>query len=97
MNIEEVLNFIKRRFSKNCDWTNGNCYWFAAILCARFQELVIWYEPVVGHFYAGNKDGSIFFDWEGVHINIEYKPIKFKEIERTDPLWCARLIRDCIL
>lgn len=93
-----ILNFIRRRFSKDCDWLNGNCYWFAVILCARFKDkLIIYYEPVVGHFYAGYKDGSMFFDWEGAHTNLEFKPIALEEIEKEDKIWYSRLIRDCIL
>ena len=97
MDIESILEFIKRRFPQNCDWDTGNCWWFAAILQARFTELEIWYEPVKGHFYAGNKDGTIFYDWYGAHINLKDKPILINDIIKSDPKWAKRLIRDCIM
>jgi len=94
--ICEVVEFILRRFKQNCDWTSQNCYWLCKILTLRFPELIIYYEPVEGHFYAGTEDKEVFFDWRGAHINLIEKPIKFDNIERHDPLWHSRLIRDCV-
>lgn len=89
-----ILNFIRRRFSKDCNWLNGNCYWFAHILCERFPDLDIYYEPIEGHFYAG--DGNLFYDWFGAHAHKpDDKRIKLSVIHTKDPLWYARLIRDC--
>ena len=92
----EIFDFIQRRFTQNCEWDSGNCWWFAAILCTRFKELEIWYEPVEGHFYA-SENGTIFYDWRGAHFNMENKPIPFKDIEKQDHLWHNRIIRDCII
>ena len=36
---EQILAFIKRRFSQDCNWIDGNCYYFATILKTRFPEL----------------------------------------------------------
>ena len=47
---EQVLEFIYRRFPDDCHWTDGNCYYFACILKARFEEGEIWYDAVDGHF-----------------------------------------------
>lgn len=94
--IDEVIEFIRRRFAKDCDWMEGNCFWFAAILCERFDELYMWYEPIVGHFYAGDIKGNVFFDWAGAHIGLENKPILFAKIAENDDLWFSRLIRDCV-
>lgn len=60
---EEINDFIDRRFPIDCHWLDGNCYWFALILSKRFNYLNIYYEPIDGHFLAGN--GETFFDWLG--------------------------------
>lgn len=93
--IHEVQAFVCKRFPVDNNWLNGNCYWFAHILCERFPELDIYYDPIVGHFYAGN--GKVFYDWSGVYFGEEYehKCIKLSVIHTKDPLWYARLIRDC--
>lgn len=92
--IHEVTAFIERRFPKDNNWADGNCYWFAHILCERFPDLDIYYEPIEGHFYAG--DGNLFYDWFGAHAHKpDDKRIKLSVIHTKDPLWYARLIRDC--
>lgn len=89
---KEILEFISRRFKIDANWLNGNCYWFAYILISRFPSLKIYYEPVIGHFVAG--DGENFYDWTGeVHYT---NLISLYEIEKEDPLWYGRLIRDCV-
>ena len=30
--MNQVEEFIQRRFPVDCNWTNGNCYYFAVIL-----------------------------------------------------------------
>lgn len=88
----DVLSFIKRRFSDDCHWLDGNCYYFALILCSRFQNLNLYYAPIEGHFVAG--DGERFYDWRGLYDN--EKPILLSEIQQSDPLWYKILVRDCI-
>ena len=90
--MDEVLEFIQRRFTKDADWTNGNCYWFARILCERFPYLRLYYEVIRGHFVAGTP--SRYYDFGGINQDDE-KPILFEEIERDDPIWAARILRDC--
>ena len=34
----EIIEFINRRFKLDCNWTNGNCYYFALILADRFKH-----------------------------------------------------------
>ena len=92
--IAEVLNFMKRRFSKDCDWTNGNCFWFASILNARFKFLSIYYLPVTGHFVAGAL--GTYFDWTG-KIEINEPAYLLNELCENDNEWGRRLLRDCIL
>lgn len=92
--IAEVLDFIQRRFSKDCDWTTGNCYWFAIILRVRFSNFSIYYLPVTGHFVAGAM--GVYFDWTGIVEPSE--PIYlYDELWKTDESWGSRLLRDCIL
>lgn len=91
--VKEILEFIKRRFPQDANWLNGNCYWFAHILCTRFPFLKIYYEPIEGHFYAGTP--SHYFDWTGLRTPYS-KPILFEEIKETDKLWYDRIIRDCV-
>lgn len=90
----EVLEFINRRFNKDENWCNGNCYWFSLILCIRFPRLRIYYEPVVGHFVAGCDDE--FYDWNGRYTSSR-ELILFDCIKKEDPLWYERLVRDCVM
>lgn len=92
-NIVDVEEFINRRWKKDLDWLNGNCYWFAKILTLRFPELELYYLPVRGHFVAGN-DLIGFFDYNGpVYTNENC--IKLSAIEKEDPLWYSHIMRDC--
>lgn len=57
--MNEVLDFISHfhKISKTNDidevFTCGCCYWFAYILCGRFQEAEMMYDPVINHFMVG--------------------------------------------
>lgn len=93
----EVLNFIKRRFFKDCNWTNGNCWWFSSILCERFAAAGAerWYCPVEGHFVT--RIDGVFYDWNGIFIPCEKEqPQKWDELLWNDPTYAIRLIRDCM-
>lgn len=87
----DVLIFLHNRWSIDCKWTNGNCYYFALILAHRFN-LQIYYNPCEGHFVAG--DGEEFFDFNGVYRNV-FNLIPLEEIKLIEPNWYARLMRDC--
>lgn len=87
-----IIEFINRRFSKDCNWLNGNCFWFALILKERFPFLKIYYLPIDGHFVVG--DGNKYYDWSG-EIDLEEKPYELNEIKETDKLWYEKLMRDC--
>lgn len=87
-----IIEFINRRFSKDCNWLNGNCLWFALILKERFPFLKIYYLPIDGHFVVG--DGDNYYDWSG-QIDLEEKPYELNEIKETDKLWYEKLMRDC--
>lgn len=95
---EEVLEFINRRWkNSSAHWLDGNCYWFAHILCTRFPYLDIIYLPVQGHFVAGLYEDKIYFDWAGLAKPIEGEvPVRLEWILINDINWYKRLIRDCI-
>ena len=96
-----VLEFINRRFKKDCDFKSGNCYYFAIILCERFKEYnpVIYYDSLEGHFITEIKD--IFYDCTGkLEFNSDYKDmyiLKWFDLYNNDQLWGDRIIRDVIL
>lgn len=89
----EILDFINRRWKKDADWCNGNCYYFSLILRHRFPYLENFYCPIKGHFVVGF-DG-MFFDWTGRAL-LDEAPIPVSQIETEDPLLYARLLRDCM-
>ena len=90
----EVLEFINRRFKKDENWCDGNCYWFSLILCARFPNFRIYYAPIIGHFVAG--DGDKFYDWIGEYT-VDEKLVLFDDIKKEDTLWYEHLVRDCVM
>lgn len=93
--VNEVLEFIKRRFSDDCDWTTGNCYYFALILKDRFPEGKIFYDVHFGHFvyhYYGK-----FYHWLGVYDCNEDYLIPWDTFEIYDAERKQRIIRDCIM
>lgn len=108
---ETVNNFIRQRFHSNSVdysnlWLYGNCYWFAVILTTRFPSLKIWLFPLENHFAAGNKEGTIFYDWTGSFtlqdrcdiesFTQENSPILWSECKELDPKWSKRIERYCI-
>lgn len=96
--VEKVLEFIERRFPNEDHWMDGNCYWFAALLCARFnKQLKVYYDPIDGHFLAGNAEENIYFDWESAYCGYKNELYLFEKLAKEDPIWCSRLIRDCIM
>ena len=87
----EVLDFINRRFPCDCNWTNGNCFYFAVILAVRFNGKV-YYDPINGHFVTEIK--GRLYDWKGVYepeIIEDFFEYKFKE-----PQHYKRIVRDVI-
>lgn len=88
---KQILDFINRRFAADNNWTNGNCYWAARILAARFK-LKIYYLPIQGHFVCGSHHK--FYDANGIYQGTE-TPILAETIQSQDPLWWSHLMRDC--
>ena len=97
---DKIEEFIKRRFPKDCDWLNGNCYFFAVILHDRFADYddgFIVYEPIDGHFMF--KYGGKYYDWSGVReLTQEQKEaiIYWVEYRRMDEAHYSHIVRDCI-
>ena len=91
---EEILDFIRRRWRKDANWTDGNCLWFALILHKRFPYSRIYYMPIRGHFIT--KIAGIFYDATGIIIPDEIVQ-SLAELKRTDSLLYNRLIRDCFM
>lgn len=88
----DVDEFIWRRFPENDHWTDGNCYWFAVILCVRFHG-ELWYDPIENHFIA--KIGRKLYDHSGEYTPVE-KAYSFKEYKELDPIEYRRILRDCV-
>ena len=38
-------------------FTCGCCYWFAFVLCSRFKEVKMMYDPVINHFVKEKDNG----------------------------------------
>lgn len=89
---EKITEFIHRRFPGDCDWTNGNCYFFAVILQSVFGG-DIYYDVVDGHFLL--KCGSDFYDWTGKVSDYEAL-VKWDDFGQYDSLQKKRIERDCI-
>lgn len=91
-----VLDFIQRRFRIDCNWTTGNCYYFAVILKDRFPEGKIYYDVILGHFLFCYQD--VFYDWNGIVDLISTEHLKeWKKFDDYDSLQKKRIIKDCIL
>ena len=78
MNLENKIDeFIHRRFPIDCNWLNGNCYWFAHILCEAFG-LKMYYLEIDNHFVAKD-DNDNYYDWSGKIIPDE-NPILWEDM-----------------
>lgn len=92
----QVVDFIHRRFQKDCNWTSGNCYYFATILKSRFPSAVIFYDVIYGHFFV-NIDGQDY-DWTGtIERKEDWFCVEWDKMEEYDINVKNRIVRDCIL
>ncbi len=92
---DEVLDFINRRWKKyDANWMNGNCYWFAFILCERFPSLEMIFLPIEGHFVAGNIKEGRYYDWTG-KVDLQEDPYSFNSLRLEEPNLYSHLLRDC--
>ena len=82
--MNKIEEFINRRFSNDCNWLSGNCYYFAIILKDRFPEGNIVYDIIDGHFLL--KLGRSVYDYKGKH-NIAGKIlIDWNTMDQYDPV-----------
>lgn len=94
---KEILEFINRRFPEDCHWLDGNCFYFAQILAARFAGDVV-YEPIDGHFLFWAADDN-FYDWTGKRNYTEEqrrKMFTWRNASRVDELLYKRINNDCV-
>lgn len=90
----EVLEFIRRRFEKDCNWTTGNCYYFAIILKDRFPEGEVYYDVIYGHFVFQYRNQ--YYDWNGIVKSVGYL-VGWDKFDEYDFLQKEVIVRDCIL
>lgn len=90
---EKIIEFIHRRFPQDCNWTDGNCYFFALILQSAFGG-DIYYDVINGHFLLQCENG--LYDWTGKAENHGVL-VKWDDFEQYDRLQKERIIRDCIM
>lgn len=92
--MDNVVDFIKRRFPKDCDWKTGNCYYFALILKDRFPQGEVYYDVINGHFVFGLN--GRYYDWDG-KTKASNVVIKWSRFDSYDEAQMARIIRDCLM
>ena len=91
---DEVLDFIQRRFQNDCNWLNGNCYYFALILHNRFPNSEIYYDCIKGHFIT--KINNNYYDWAGIY-QVKNSLIKWNEYENIDYAHYNRIKENVVL
>ena len=92
----QVIDFIKKRFTQDCNWISGNCYYFAIILKTRFPQAIIWYDVIYGHFFV-NIDGHDY-DWTGeIQRRSDGYCVKWEDMDKYDENVKNRIVRDCVL
>ena len=90
---DEVLEFTKRRFSIDCNWLNGNCFFYCQILKSVFHSGVIFYDTIQGHFvflYNGK-----YYDWSGI-IEPNGYLVEWNKFKEYDEAQYKVIVRDCI-
>lgn len=91
--MDEVLEFIQRRFTKDCDWISGNCYYFSLILKDRFPGGTIYYDVIDGHFvflYKGK-----YYDWTGI-VHLKDCLVEWNKFAEYDNMQKERIVEDCL-
>lgn len=95
--MNSIGSFIER-FQKTSKTQNitevftcGCCYWFAHILCSRFPDAILLYDPVMNHFLVGYNDR--LYDITG-DVTEQYDAIPWEDFE--DELERQRIVDYCI-
>ena len=95
--MDRIEEFIRRRFSVDCDWMDGNCYFFALILRSVFSGRLV-FDPIERHFLL-NTDGG-YYDWTGRRNYAENHVSQFIDWEsyyRQNPSHWGRIVSDFAL
>ena len=92
--MDEILEFIKRRFPTDCKWLDGNCFYFSVVLLSRFPEGTIYYDVIYGHFVFNYNNK--FYDWTG-EIEPKGYLVEWDKFDEYDRLQKQVIIRDCLL
>ena len=92
--MNEILEFIAKRFPEDSNWLDGNCYYFALILKDRFNGK-IYYDTVNCHFITQIK--GKFYDWTGIIIPNRKEIFDWELLKELDPSHYNRIVRDCLL
>lgn len=91
---DEVVEFIRRRFDKDCHWLDRNCYYFAMMLKARFPQAVLYYDVIDCHFLS-KIDGK-FYDWKGLRETGDNTLVEWDKFAEYDKNRMQAVIRGCI-
>lgn len=91
--MNEVLEFIHRRFPVDCNWLTGNCYHFSVILKDRFPHGSIYYDVINGHFVFKYED--YYYDWSG-EVSPKGYLVEWDMFDDYDSNQKRIIIRDCI-
>lgn len=94
MIMDNIVEFIRRRFAIDCHWLGGNCYYFALILRDRFPGGTIYYDAIYGHFlylYQGN-----YYDWTG-EVQPKGHLVDWSKFDEYDALQKQRIIEGCLM
>lgn len=97
---KEIIDFIEKFKFKHREeleyvFLNGNCYFFALILCERFKNAKVKLMQIENHFVT-EIEGRLY-DIRGDVTEICSVPdlIDFDDLEKSDPTYYKRLKRDC--
>lgn len=91
---EKILEFIHRRFPVDCNWTSGNCYFFAIILQTVFGG-ELYYDLIYGHFVAKIKDN--YYDYTGKYNKTDGYLKSWEDLPDFDRLQADRIYNDCCI
>ena len=92
--MDKIIEFTKRRFPIDCNWLNGNCFFYAQACKCAFNEGEIFYNVIDGHFVFKYQDK--YYDWSG-QIDPRGYLVSWDKFNEYDPLVKERIIRDCIM
>ena len=92
INNDEVIDFIKKRFPHDDNWSSGNCYYFAQILATAFNGRIV-YDVIDGHFMC--EIHGLLYDYNGINDTTN-KWVYWDSFPEYDRLQYDRIVHDCI-